>query len=323
MGPLSQTGMKTFMVLLSIVMVFVQIWLGHVPTWMLVSNWLLAGAASYILWDCVDRYRLGRVVMRGSVIVPWIMMASMANFCCVCFSDRFLAVENYLALICFLFMIRVSMSIWQKDDAVQSLVWEGLMIGAMSAFFPGMLLWLSIVPLQIIFMRCATRKNLLVVISGMLLGIWCSFCYFFFWGGEGSLLEMADRYRSLLVVEWDPNLVSLWQWVSVGVVLFLTIFYCIVTVMLNVSNTIRAQSINHLLCICQIMVLLFTLLDMAHLPVYMLLQTMLLGLHLIVILANSRGYLSEWWTLSLILFYMALSVGPYLPSQWWEMLYIF
>lgn len=319
MGPLSQSGMTTFMVLLSIILVIAQSLLGESPAWMLWSNWLLAGGASHVLWDCVDRYRLGRSANRASIIVPWLIMTSMANLCCALFSERMMASENYVAVICFLIMIRVSMSLWQNSRAAKVLVWQGLMIGSMSAIFPGMLLWLLIVPPQLYFMRCSGIKNYLVVLSGVLLGVWTAFCILYFWGSEGSLKAMANSYEDLLIVDWDLSLTRLWQWIAVGVVLGLTVLYCIITLVLNVSNTLRAQSINYLLCICQIMVLLFTLLDMNHLPVYLLLQTMLLGLHLIVILANSRGYLSEWWTLFLVCGYMYLSIGPYLPQEWFEL----
>lgn len=307
------------MVLLGIMMVVAQIILGEVPAWMLVTNWALAGGASFVLWDCVDRYRLGRSVYRGSVIVPWIVLTSMANLCCACFPGRLWAAENYLAVICFLVMMRVSMSLWQEKDAAYSLVWQGLIIGVASALFPGMLLWTLIVPAQLFFMRCSTLKNYLVTISGTLLGVWTSFCIFYFFGSAENLTDMGSRYRELLIVDWSLHLTSMWQWLSVGVVLGLTVLYCIITLVLNVSNTLRAQSINHLLCVCQIMVLLFTLLDMDHLPVYLLLQTMLLGLQLIVILANSRGHLSEWWTLLLVICYMILSVGPYLPQEWLDL----
>jgi len=308
--------MSTFMVLLSIMMVFAQSLLGDVPVWRLWSNWALAGCASYVLWDSVDRYRLGRTVYRGSVIVPWLVLTSMVNLCSASFSLRFMMAENYVALICFLVMVRLSMSLWQQHRAMHTLVWEGLMIGSASAIFPGMLLWLLLVPVQLFFMRCRGIKNFTSVISGTILGMWTSFCILFFWGEEGSLEALGERYLDLLIVDWDLSLHSMWQWISIGVVLGMTILYCIVTVVLNVSNTLRAQSINYLLCVCQIMVLLFTLLDVSHLPVYLILQTMLLGMQLMVILANSRGYLSEWWTIFLLLCYMALSMGPYLPPSW-------
>jgi len=306
------------MIMLGIVMVIAQTILGDVPAWMLLTNWVLSGGASYVLWDCVERYRLGRSVYRGSVIVPWTIMVSMANLCCAIFSSRMWAAENYLAVICFLLLMRISMALWQKEDAVNLLVWQGLIQGLASALFPGMLLWLLIVPAELFFMRCSSIKNYLVIISGMLLGVWTSICITYFFAPEGSLADMGARYQEILVIDWHLHLSSLWQWLTVCVGLGLTLLYCMITLLLNVSNTLRAQSINHLLCVCQIMVLLFTLLDMDHLPVYLLLQTMLLGLQLIVILANSRGYLSEWWTLLLVLCYMALSMGPYLPQHWFQ-----
>ena len=325
MGPLSRTGFTVFLVLLSIVMVAVQVWFGEVPAWMLCSNWAISGIAAYMLWDCVSRYGLGRIMIRGSFVVPWVIMASMANVCCTCFSIRLMAAENYVAIACFLVVIRVSMALWQNVDAARILVWQGVLIGAASSVYPGVLLWIMLVPLQIFFMRCGGLKNFLVTASGMLLGIWVAYCILFFWGSEESLQLMSQRYYDLLVVDQDLHISTIWQKLVVYIVAGMTILYCLITFTLGGSNSLRSQSINHLLCICQIMVLLFTLLDMNHMPVYLLLQTMMLGLQLIVILANSRGYLSEWWTMLIMLCYMGLSVGPYLPKpllhQAWNLMF--
>lgn len=310
------------MMLLGIVMVGVQLVWGDVPAWVLCSNWCLAGVTAYILWDSVDRYRLGRTVKRGTMIVPWILLVAMGNLCGEVFNDRLMVVENYLALGCFLVLVRHSMHLWQNPYPVGQLVLMGMLVGASSALFPGSLLWTLLLPFQLFFMRCSHLRNYLASLSGVVLGVWCAFCVLFFWGDENSLPALLERYLSLM--EFDRNdlgIEGFWQYLTIGVVLGLTVFYSLATLLLNVSNTLRALSINRLLTVFQVMVLLFTLLDMAHLPLYLVLQTLVLGLQLVVILANSRSYLPEWWTLLLMLMYMALGVAPYVPKEWFPPLF--
>lgn len=278
------------------------------------TDWCVAGIVSYLIWRVVSRFDLrgGSEFRAFGISWPTIHAA-------LCFSRCHLGQDEAwyivpIQLLALVFVVSLTMSLWQRHSATTKHLLIGLLIGLTSCMVPHVLLWLLFVPVACYHLRCWSPRNLLSALTGAVFAIWVVYCILFLAFGVEVADALLPRYYAIVRDEAILPVfaqLGLWQGLYLGFVVFLVLVLCIAGFLISGSQSVRASSTIHLyssLCLLLVFLLCF---DVEHLFVHSALLVLFLAVLMTILQANVHSALLEWSLLVVILLFTAFCLMPY------------
>lgn len=280
-----------------------------VPLWV---NWVMAGVLASSVWRIVAGFSLDGGANVKAFAITWPLLSLTMNFSYCYFAHTELLYRNILQLIAMLAMLTLILSLWQKRVSILKHLIIGLIIGVVSVVVPHTILWLLLLPIASYFMRSWSPRNILSAITGILLGIWIAYCIYFIGWGETAANQMIAQYASITRSEDFLQLfqgIGLWQYIFLGFMGVLLIGYSASAGVINTGSVRVGASVSLIIALGFALVVLFFL-DLRHLPAYLDMFALFLGLQLTIHQANHHSSINEWWTVAIIVVVAVLCILP-------------
>lgn len=303
--------MFPFLLLLSVVVLFAQMFLGEVPATHLWLNWGISGGLGLALFEAIDRFRMGRTMHRGLMIIPWLLMAVTLNLGATLFPQADGFGSQKLILSGFVVVFLLSLGGWQQTQSTVHWIGFGLVLGLLAAFYPQAIEWLLFLPAALFQMRSLTVRNLWAALTGLLSGLWVDFCWVYFVGEPDGWRQFFLPFHNLVdVISVDFLTFSVWQWIYVGSLLTLWVSYMLLGLFSNPAGSLRAHASAVLTAHFMLCLLVLSVLNLSDIPLMMACGMALLGMRMMLGLANSRSMMAKWWTFLLLFVLTCLQVLP-------------
>lgn len=301
---------------LSAGLVLVHMLLSDAPTTTLWTDWAISGILSAGIWHIVARFRLDGGASVRAFAISWPLLAGALCFTSCHFSQPDQWLEGIIQQLAMLAFISLQMSLWQRHQAIIKHILVGLIIGLTSTLIPHTLLWTLLVPIAGYYMRSWSLRNMMSVLTGIVLGIWFIFLFLFF----GSSMEAADamilQYAILFVpFDFSPLFeLNLWQYIFLGFIALLLVLYSFSGLAINVGQSVRAEASILLISALSLALVVLFVFDLHHVSSYIGMFSLFLGLQLTIQQANFNSAIIEWWILLILLVSALLCLFPFFFS---------
>lgn len=240
------------LLLLSILILIAQAYLGMAEWWVLGSNWLLAGLISYSMTVVLSNQRL--IQYNDMRVAPriWVVLASTMNLAEIHFESPVSPWKLDMMLIGYVALSIIGLYYWQsKQSPIRALCMGGI-LGCLFWVYAPLLLWIMFPILTFAFCTSWSKHNLSSLITGILTSIWLVYILGFFVIGE----ERANAYLASFVSAWGRLSYSLptikgegyTGWIYLGGTLLIVIQRIIAGLLVNSFNSLRARSNISLQC---------------------------------------------------------------------------
>lgn len=303
--------MPAFLVLLSIVAITIQIFMGGADWVLLTSNWGISGIMSFLLWDFAEKYKLGRNVGQWLIAVPWVLLSATFNYC-----QRWLILDlpiwkYFLVFGVFYLIWYQGLRAWAETYSSGRMLFIGILIGLLSIFFPEAIFWLVFTLFIIYHMRIFSVRNLMSVISGVLLGIWFYLCIAYTLGFSNILSDLIENYTFRLELQMNKILVpDVWTWIVLVFTSLLIVVYLLRGMIPGSGSNLRSHASMMMTSTLSLLTVALMVLDFTHLDLYLPIEVLMLSFQMIISLSDNNSSVNEWWALSVLVLALLISVGP-------------
>ena len=311
-----------FLLLLSLIIVVVQGFLGMADWWVLGSNWLLAGAISMGLTFVLSNQRLAVNNVLAAGVKAWVLLSCVMNLTAIHLVPAFGLLYQDVLLVGFTALIVIGLLCWQDKQIPLRSLGMGMVIGVMTLCYSPTLLWL-LFPL-LIYYHCSSWSfhNLCCLLSGLLTLVWIAYCFLFL----GISEDAANSYIFHFFADWRgmhfslPDLVSTVPDLSVGTagytapVFLLGSILCLLCfiffgLLSSSFNSLRMRSNVMLYSVAGLLLLI----GMSTCwPLFIVLTAIIISLHLLLALGNEPSRMVRLIVNFSLGSYLFLSLGEYL-----------
>lgn len=300
-------------ILLSIIILVAQGFLGMADWWVLGSNWILAGLICLGLTAVLNNQRLVAFSNLSVSIKAWVLLSSIMNLSAIYVSPSLSLLEVDMAAIGYTGLFMVGFFCWQsKQMSVRSLS-MGAILGLLTLFYMPSLLWIIIPLLMLFHLSSWSKDNLACIITGLLSMVWVNYCCISLFGDDAH----ANDYISSFVTGWNeltygfPDLMGddYTRWIFIPTLLLLLAYYIMVGLLSSNLNSLRMRSNVSLLVMTNFLMLI-------ALPscwqLFLTLAAITICIHMILDLGNEPSRLARKCAHFAIYFFLFLGIGEYL-----------
>ncbi len=247
-------------ILLSLIILAVQGFLGMADWWVLCGNWLIAGLICLGLTAVLNNQRLIAFNQIMVSVKVWVLLAGLMNLSAIYVASSISIGQLYLIAIGFTALFMTSFFCWQnKQMPVRSLS-MGAIVGVLTLLYMPTILWIVVPLLVLVYLSSWSKDNLACIFTGFVTLVWVNYCLLSLCGSD----SLANDYLVSFYAAWNSMTYSLPTLVGdgytglvfLGVVLLLLIYYVLVGLLSSSLNSLRMRSNVSLMVIVGILILL-------------------------------------------------------------------
>ena len=209
----------------------------------------------------------------------------------------------------FLFVLYLVSYSWTDKICTIPLLFAGFIIGLETINSSYVVLWLLLFPIIFYFMRCWSGRNFGSIVTGFALAIWSIYLFYFFAADEEKannfVLSLGSFVPDLFVYLHSYSII---EWVFISFTAILIIIYYIYMYFGNPAKTIIAHSTLLMYSVLSILLGLFALIDLSHLPNYAVLFSIILAFQLSIQQSYNKDTHEELLVLIVLSVYQILSI---------------
>lgn len=303
-------------ILLSIIILIAQAFLGMAEWWVLGCNWIVAGLICLGLTAVLNNQSLVAFNNISVSLKAWVLLASIMNLSAIYVVPTLSLSDLNMSAIGFSGLLMIGFFCWQSKQMPIRALSLGAILGLLTLFYMPSLIWI-LVPLLIIFhLSSWSKENIFCIVTGLLTLIWINYCLLnFFWDSES-----ANGYILSFVTSWNDmsyGLPDLQDKGYTGLVflvstLILLAFYTILGIFSSNFNSLRMRSNVSLQC--TICLFLFLLLPTCW-SLFLVLSGIAVCIHIILALGNDPTRMMINRAHFFIYFFLFMGIGEYLIVQ--------
>lgn len=251
--------MRFILLLLSIVIIMIQGFLGLADWWILGSNWILAGLVILALIMAFDHERIAGFNNGALFQKAWVLLASLLNLNAIYLQPSLDWWKQDLISIGFVALISVGLGCWQYGNKPVRMLVFGLIVAIMACIYSPMIFSFLFVVLLLILMSSYTTRNVLSLLSGIVTTTWLIYILTtVFFGSEAEktlVSNFVDSWRlnyQLPVFTGDVTA----GMIVIGMVVFFIFLYAVGGMLVDNLNSLRIRSSITVQCIlCFVLIL--------------------------------------------------------------------
>ncbi len=176
------------LILLNLLVMVVQAYLGEVGWQQLLAHWLVAGVLTGLFAVVLHN---NRYVASGTPFVKlfshgWVLMTLMLNLCSACLVAEHVWWQPCLYLVGFALIVMGGYHCWQTDNCPLMCLGIGAMLGLLTLVSPLALSGLLVGIVLLMHMRSFSLRNVCSIVSGLLTVMWLIYATLFLAVGESA-----------------------------------------------------------------------------------------------------------------------------------------
>ena len=183
-----------YLIILSIVIILIQGFLGLADWWVLGCNWILSALAMLGLVLAFDHERLAGFNNGSLFLKGWIVLTSFMNINHIYIQQDMEWWKQSLIILGYVSMISVGIGCWQSvNKATRSLLF-GMIIALMSIIYAPMLVNILIVILLFIYLSSYSNRNIVGLFSGVIFTCWIVYALATIFGGSEGESQLIQNF---------------------------------------------------------------------------------------------------------------------------------
>lgn len=298
-------------ILLSLIILVAQGFLGMADWWVLGCNWIVAGLICLSLTAVLNNQRLVAFNNLSVSIKAWVLLSSIMNLSAIYVAPELTLAQVELMAAGYSALFAVGSFCWQNHQMPVRALLMGAILGLLTlCYMPSLIL--VIIPL-LVFFHCLSwsKDNLACLFTGFVSMVWVIYCILSLGGGDanGYILSFATVWSS--VTYSLPTLLTeaYTRWFFIASMLLLAVFYIMVGLLSSNLNSLRMRSnVNLHVMVGMLMLVLLP-------SCWQLLLTLIgitIGIQLMLDLGNDPSHLTRKFAPVAICLFLFMGIGEYL-----------
>jgi len=301
------------LLLLSLIILVAQGFLGMADWWVLSSNWIMSGLICMCLTAVLNNQHLLAFNHISVCFKAWVLLASILNLSAIYVEPSLSQGQMFLSSFGYAGLFMAGFCCWMDKQMTVRALLLGAIIGLLTLAYIPSLLWIIIPIMILIYTASWSKDNLACIFTGLVSIIWINYCLMHICSGEAN----ANSYIISFASTWGsmsygmPILVNSGYtgWCFLAFAIVWMVIYIILGVLLSNLNSLRIRSNISLV----VMVSILTLMILPSCwQLFLALIGITLCIHLLLSLGNEPTRVMIKWSDTAIYSFLFMGIGEYL-----------